>query len=367
MENVKVLDQGFVYRNKEESLFGYYGWPSVERLPDGTLIAVASGLRTGHVCYGGKTTMFISKNDGKTWLGPIVVNDTPMDDRDAGIIYLGGNKLLVTWFTLPSAMLEAHKRRATERTPQQNAIMNAITMHYSPELDEKWAGSFCRLSTDGGVTWGDIVRVPVTAPHGPALMRDSSLLYVGKEFDGKETEGRILAVRSKDNGATWEIEGQIPIPEDTAYANFHEPHVLELPDGRLITHIRYEHSGEYRSRREFNIFQSESIDGGKTWSMAQDLDCCGSPPHLLRHSSGALVCVYGRRSLPYGEMCMISRDEGKTWKQDYVLHTDAPSLDLGYPSSVELDDGSIFTVYYQKAEKNAQCALMYTRWALPEE
>ena len=366
MEKVKVLDQGFVYRNKEESLFGYYGWPTVERLPDGTLIVVASGLRTGHVCFGGKTTMFISKNDGKTWLGPIVVNDTPMDDRDAGILHLGNDKLLVTWFTLDSKVRNS-RYKEPGRTPQQDAIVEAITLHYGPELDEKWAGSFCRLSTDGGVTWGDIVRMPVTAPHGPALMRDGSMLIVGKEYDFKETDGKILAVRSRDDGATWQIEGQIPIPEDTVYGNFHEPHVLELPDGKLIAHIRYEYSGEHKSRRDFNIFQSESVDGGKTWTMAQDLDCWGSPPHLLRHSSGALVCVYGRRTLPYGEMCMISWDEGKTWKQDYALHIDAPSRDLGYPSSVELDDGSIFTVYYQKAEKNAQCALMYTRWELPEK
>jgi hypothetical protein len=62
---------------------------------------------------------------------------------------------------------------------------------------------------------------------------------------------------------------------------------------------------------------------------------------------------------------MISWDEGRTWKMDLVLHGDAPSADLGYPCSVELDDGSILTVYYQKPEKGAQCALMYTRWTLP--
>ena len=367
MKKVKVLEKGFVYRNREESLFGYYGWPSVERLPDGTLLVVASGLRTGHLCFGGKTTLFISKNDGKTWLGPIVINDTPMDDRDAGILHLGDNKLLVTWFTLEGKYIPRYPKGKCGRTAQQDALMEAITMHYSPELDAKWGGSFCRLSEDGGVTWGDIHRIPVTAPHGPALMRDGTLLIVGKEFEAKESDGKILAVRSKDESATWEIVGEIPIPEDTYPDNYFEPHVLELPDGRLIAHIRYQHRGEHRTRGEFTVFQSESVDGGRTWTVAQELGCCGSPPHLLCHSSGALVCVYGRRAIPYGESCMISWDDGRTWKMDLVLDTDAPSSDLGYPCSVEMGDGSIFTVYYQKPDENAQCALMYTRWMLPEK
>ena len=61
-----------------------------------------------------------------------------------------------------------------------------------------------------------------------------------------------------------------------------------------------------------------------------------------------------------------SRDGGKTWDMDYILHTDAPSGDLGYPASVELSDGSIFTVYYQKPAADEPCTLMYTRWTLPD-
>jgi len=47
--------------------FGYFGWPSVARMDDGTLIAGASGLRYRHVCPWGKTVLFFSKDDGKTW------------------------------------------------------------------------------------------------------------------------------------------------------------------------------------------------------------------------------------------------------------------------------------------------------------
>ena len=30
--------------------FGYFGWPTVARMDDGSLVAAASGLRNAHVC-----------------------------------------------------------------------------------------------------------------------------------------------------------------------------------------------------------------------------------------------------------------------------------------------------------------------------
>jgi hypothetical protein len=63
---------------------------------------------------------------------------------------------------------------------------------------------------------------------------------------------------------------------------------------------------------------------------------------------------------------MISQDGGRTWTTDYVLRDDGPDADLGYPASVELDDGSILTVYYQKlASVQEKCSLLWTRWKLP--
>ena len=47
--------------------FGYFGWPSVARTEDGTLWAVASGFRFWHVCPWGRTVLFKSTDEGKTW------------------------------------------------------------------------------------------------------------------------------------------------------------------------------------------------------------------------------------------------------------------------------------------------------------
>jgi photosystem II stability/assembly factor-like uncharacterized protein len=93
--------------------------------------------------------------------------------------------------------------------------------------------------------------------------------------------------------------------------------VVELPNGRLIGLIRFQFMGEddpARGRQlDFSMFQTASDDGGATWTPAQPTGVYGSPPHLLRHSSGRIVCVYGYRQAPFGQRAMIREDGGKTW------------------------------------------------------
>ena len=163
----------------------------------------------------------------------------------------------------------------------------------------------------------------------------------------------------------------MPLAADEDVECFHEPHSVELPGGRIFGLIRNgPNHHDYRNRQhgqtDFEMCQTVSDDGGKTWSAAQPLGFHGSPPHLLLHSSGALVCVYGYRKVPYGQRVMISHDGAESWEHDYILRDDGPHPDLGYPSSVELDDGSILTVYYQRPSSvDDKCSLLWTRWRMP--
>ena len=64
----------------------YIGWPSVAKTADGELLAVISGDREEHVCPWGKTEMIRSSDDGETWTKPVIINNTPLDDRDPGLL-----------------------------------------------------------------------------------------------------------------------------------------------------------------------------------------------------------------------------------------------------------------------------------------
>ena len=92
----------------------------------------------------------------------------------------------------------------------------------------------------------------------------------------------------------------------------------------------------------------------------------GTPPHLLRHSSGAIVLSYGYRNPGYGQRARVSYDEERTWSEDIVIRDDGESGDLGYPCSIELRDGSIFTVYYQALPGRKNTSILWSRWMLPE-
>ncbi len=321
--NIKVKAEHGVICSMPHDPLGYFGWPSVARQGP-TLVAVASGLRSQHVCPFGKTTLFTSQDEGRTWSPPQVVNDTPLDDRDAGVLSPDGVGLLVTWFTSDTRRYVSYGRE--HYGEEEVARWEPVLSTWTDELLQRWLGSWVRLSPDGK-TWDEPIRVPVSTPHGPIRLHDGSLLYFGKRMytdDSYQDEGAIQAIRSTDGGQTWEELGRVPLGADTFHSNLHEPHVVELEDGTLVGLIRYQHSDEGKTFWPFSIVQTESPDGGRTWTPTHPLDVHGSPPHVLRHSSGTLVCVYGRREVPYGQRAMLSRDGGQTWDMDYILRDDGP-------------------------------------------
>ena len=346
---------------------GYFGWPSLARMDDGTLVVASSGLRTEHVCPFGKTVLNFSTDDGKTWSEPKVINDSPMDDRDAGVINLGGKSMLVSWFTSDTRRyLEgARSRLSAEALARWEERLDTWT----EEMVSQWLGSWVIL-TDDGETWSDPILVPVSTPHGPIRLASGDLLYLGKSgFRAGDQHSRdIMACRSADGGRSWTEVGAVPLCEGTRGVNYHEPHVVELEDGKLVGMIRFEHHGQddpAADQISFSMFQTESEDGGQTWTRARPTGVYGSPPHLIRHSSGTLICVYGFRREPYGQRAMLSQDGGQTWDTDWVLRDDGPTGDLGYPASVEMADGSVFTIYYQQYQAGEKCSLLWTRWSLP--
>ena len=117
---------------------------------------------------------------------------------------------------------------------------------------------------------------------------------------------------------------------------------MELPDGRLLAAMRSEKGG--------HVATVHSSDGGRSWTeprvATRDSE---HPADLIVTRAGEVVLTFGQRNRPLGAQAMLSRDGGVTWDQDrkMILSNDAPNGDCGYPSSVELADGRILTMFYQ--------------------
>jgi hypothetical protein len=148
------------------------------------------------------------------------------------------------------------------------------------------------------------------------------------------------------------------VPKDAKMLSFDEPHMVQVDGGKLVALFRDCHAPDH-------LRQSASTDGGLTWSKPWTTPMLGHPPHVIRLRNGWLLAVYGRRHAPFAECACISKDQGKTWEaENEVTLANAPNGDLGYPGSVQLDDGSIWTVYYQVDQPGEKPCLMGTHWRL---
>ncbi len=353
--------------------FGYFGWPTVALTAGGRLVVAASGLRNDHVCPFGRTVLCFSSDNGQSWTSPRVVNDTPMDDRDAGVVSLGGDKLLLSWFSTDNRQTSGKTYMARDNKEQVARWQQGFA-RMNDALAARYVGAWVRTSDDGGETWDAPRRVMLTAPHGPILLQTGVVLFLGKPFSTMENfvrgEGIITSMRSSNGGVHWELSGSVPLLGGTVAAQYHEAHVVELPEGHLVGLIRFQDAAGHATADigapNFSLLQTRSEDRGRTWSKPIALKFHGAPPHLLYHSAGAIVGVYGCRQAPFGQRAMVSSDGGETWQYDYILRDDGVDTDLGYPSSVELGDGSLFSVYYQKERgPSDKCSLLWTRWWLP--
>jgi hypothetical protein len=338
----------------------YIAWPTIARKAAGELLVVFSGDREEHVCPYGKTELIRSQDDGETWSETEIINSTPLDDRDAGIIVLRSGTMVVSWFTSPTwERLDDY--RAMERwSSYQIDAWDRHCRKLSEETRRRWLGNWTRRSADGGRTWEPPVNSIASAPHGPVEMHDGRLLYVGNgRADGRRA---VVCAESTDEARSWQLIGKVPIPEEDAEKlAYIEPHLAEVSQGEIYCVLRTMDMGGY-------IYGCRSLDGGHTWSAPEPTPLFGydQPGHLLILRDGRLLCTYGRRSQPFGERACLSQDGGRTWQIDkeIVLIDQAPNTDMGYPASVELEPGELLTVYYQIDQPGEKVSINATRWSL---
>lgn len=348
-----------------ESRHNYFGWPTVTRLQNGKIAVVASGYRLAHICPFGKTVISYSENEGKTYTRPAPVIDTVLDDRDGGIATFGKSGVIITSF---NNTLEFQKKYAkapeSSMSKYRTAYLNAVT-----ECEEEHSlGATFKISHDFGVTFSELYKSPITSPHGPLELSDGSILWVGRTFSSNDAampDDGIKAYKlNPDNGKT-EYLGEIENPPEAINGVLMcEPHTIELSDGTLICHIR---ASRYSDKPVFTLYQSESCDKGKTWSLPHKIlenDEGGAPSHMLIHSTGAIICTYGYRRFPFGIKAMVSVDGGKSWENIGDIYVNEADGDLGYPSTVELADKSLLTVFYAHRTKNEPAIILQQKWSL---
>ncbi len=330
----------------------YQGWPTIAKLPNGDLAAVVSGGREQHVCPFGRVVLFRSKDGGKTWSDGETILDYPADDRDAGICVTAKGTILVTSFTsfayLP-ALEKERKLRASGAGTWDDARFDRWNEAHRPfetlDARKKELGCWMIRSEDGGKTWSERYSSIVNSPHGPILLKDGRLLYPGITL--WDTPRAVGAAESADDGKTWRWLAEFEPAEGESLERYHELHGVEAESGRIVVQIR-----SHAPTSDQETLQTESDDGGRTWSRVHKIGVWGIPSHLTKLSDGRLLMTYGYRREPFGILARVSLDEGRVWSEPFRLNA-CPPCDLGYPATVQRGDGKLVSVWYEAGNLKA--------------
>lgn len=340
----------------------YHGWPTVARRANGQLLVTCSGGREAHVCPFGRVELITSDDNGGTWSKARVLMDTKIDDRDSGVIETAKGSILVTTFTSLAYVPGLEKAQKLEPGASgawpKEKLDRWLAVH--SQLDEAgrqaMLGVWMLRSTDGGKTFSDPYRCLVNSPHGPNQLADGRVLYLGKNL-WESGEVWVGACESTDDGQTWTRKGEIPTRDGDDPKNYHELHAVEAADGRIVAQIR-----NHNKANSGETLQSESEDGGRTWSVPHPIGVWGLPSHLVRLADDRLLMTYGHRRAPFGNQARVSADNGRTWSEPVIISGDGPGGDLGYPSTVQLADGSLLTVWYERMSDSPMAVLRQAKW-----
>ncbi len=321
----------------------YYITPWLGRMANGDLVVTAREAhrrgreRIAHVDTTARGVMIRSRDNGRTWSDKTVVDDETWrfsQTEDVPWVQLPGGAMflnLYAWTISPlpiGAQLEAGR-----------------------PFIHTFEGLYGIRSTDGGRSWTErspirVDKLPrLAARVPPTVMPDGELVLPVYGWTSPSQITSAWLIRSRDEGRTWGEAAKIAGDGTT---RFDEPFVLRKRDGGMIAMIR---TGGY-------LYQSGSVDGGRTWSKAVATKIWGFPAHLLELKDGRILCSYGYRRAPFGLRACVSRDGGRTWDVDreIVLRDDGGTGDLGYPSVVEVGDGRLLVVYWMNHQKEGDPA-----------
>jgi len=278
--------------------------------------------------------LMISRNNGKTWKKKIENKDFYITSmvKKSGILYA------IVYFTYPVSKKEEKMIYWTSKDMGDN---------WEKHEGQVIGPDSLAFGTHRGI-WGSMLF-----HRGMTVTKDGAIEGVMYGHIGKEKKYTTVLVRSTDNCATWNIVSVIAagVPSDAFQKaeGYCEPTLIKVRDGSLLCVMRI---GSY-----LPLFQSRSLDEGKTWSTPVALPGLSQVaaqsvcPELLLLKNGVLALTYGR---PYDRLAFSKDGSGYEWDCSSISYPDETT---GYSGIVESSPGEILQVSDQGRTGAKQMAI----------
>ncbi len=360
MSPIPIQDREDVVIYRDPS--AYISHPTVAKLANGDyLVAYNETLPRRPHMHPPTDPRFVnlisrSNDRGKTWAAPRVAPGYEWTGVECPSITQidNGDVLLVQWQFKWYPLETARKLHEKGGFQGVLCLRHPETREWRPlQSEADWdrtnlpwargdAGCFVSISTDNGATWDESVRIDTSphprgySPRPPTQLADGTLVLALGSHDRQQVS---YVVHSTDRGRSWgPAVTATPIHAEKRWG---EPSVTTTQDGKIIMHVR-------ESSVTSLLHQTESTDGGKSWSTLRQLEIWGFPAHIIALKDGRLFTVYGIRRSPFGIRACLSDNGGKSWDyaNELIIRDDMKNSNLGYPTAIEEEDGRIFVAYY---------------------
>lgn len=374
MPPVEIISQGTIFRDP----FRYASHPHATIATDDDIVVVFNQTSRSKFIFhpphdpGYRNYITRSPDYGKTWSAPQVVPHYGFSGTEcASLTSLSNGTMLLNqwrfrWY--PLALVRAALPEPVHFPEEfvrelilSGELDTGKDIAGAPEDFAPWArghgDAWVHLSYDGGRSFLVSTELDTGYFHGGYGMRgalelsDGTLLLPLNDTPDYRT---IFTLRSDDGGRSWHAPRLVARKNDHLFT---EAAMALTPSGDILCLMREDTSRVMHS--------CHSSDGGMSWSMPEPTGIDGYPPHLLLLDDGRMLCTYGVRRPEFSICAVQSMDGGHSWTTTAPIHIRRKLLnrDLGYPVTVLLSDGSLFTVYYCQDQAGIT-GIEHTRWRL---
>jgi predicted neuraminidase len=225
-----------------------------------------------------------------------------------------------------------------------NTMQGRLDGRHGPGVRWRTCDLRVKTSADRGVTWSDVNVIDAkwgNVPRCKPIRLQSGHLIFGTEYD----DGHSRFWISEDDGGSWRMTGPV-----LGERNQH-PSLIERADGSLLAFLR-------PSGSQGSVLQTESFDGGNTWSaaIATDLPSPFAALDAVKLADGRVVVAWNSNPKARNPLTLaMSDDEGETWSHRRDLVTGEGSFH--YPALIQTLDGLLHVTFTNNRETIDHIAL----------